>query len=81
VPKDTACVARADFPPGNLYMQMREGLDVLDEDARFAALVRQWGQPAEVPWRLARLAGMLCNVWKGDPPVRRSSGCSTVLPG
>ncbi len=53
VPEETARVARAAFPQGNLYMRMRDEIGVMYEDGAFAALFSQRGQPAEAPWRLA----------------------------
>ncbi|MDQ6694228.1 MAG: IS1182 family transposase, partial [Chloroflexota bacterium] len=53
VPEDTARVARAAFPKGNLYMKIRDELGTIYEDQQFAALFPTRGQPAEAPWRLA----------------------------
>src|SRR5215813_1908716 len=53
VPEETARVARAAFPQGNLYMRMRDEIGVMYEDEAFAALFSHCGQPAEAPWRLA----------------------------
>jgi transposase len=53
VPADTARVAHAAFPKGNVYMRMRDELGRLYEDEAFATLFPQRGQPAEAPWRLA----------------------------
>jgi transposase len=52
-PEETAWVARAAFPQGNLYMRMRDEIRGMYEDEAFAALFPQRGQPAEAPWRLA----------------------------
>ncbi len=38
VPKETARIAHAAFPKGNLYLQLRDEIGVLFEDADFAAL-------------------------------------------
>ena len=38
VPQDTARVARAAFPKGNLYMQMREVLGTIYDDEDFSDL-------------------------------------------
>jgi transposase len=38
VPKETARIARAVFPKGNLYLSMRDELGTLFADADFAAL-------------------------------------------
>src|SRR5262245_17557671 len=53
VPEETARVARAAFPRGNVYMRLRDELGTLYEDAAFAALFPRRGRPAEAPWRLA----------------------------
>jgi transposase len=53
VPEETARVARAAFPQGNLYMRIRDEIGVIYKDEEFAALFSQRGQPAEAPWRLA----------------------------
>src|SRR5918998_2676788 len=53
IPEETARVARAAFPNGNLYMRMREALDAIYADEDFADLFPTRGQPAEAPWRLA----------------------------
>src|SRR5688500_3552237 len=56
VPELTAYVARAAFPDGNPYMAVRDNLGTLYDDARFATLFPDRGQPAETPWRLALVA-------------------------
>ena len=53
VPELTAQVARAAFPNGNRYMQMRDTLGTIYADVQFADLYPTVGQPAEAPWRLA----------------------------
>ena len=53
VPADTARVARAAFPGGNLHMRMRDELDTIFDDEAFAPLFPTRGRPAEAPWRLA----------------------------
>ena len=58
VPKETARVARAAFPKGNLYLKMRDELGVLYSDADFAALFPKRGQPVFSPWRLALITVM-----------------------
>lgn len=57
VPEETARVARAAFPKGNVYLRLREELGCLYEDATFAPLFARRGQPAETPWRLALVLG------------------------
>src|SRR5438874_13623090 len=53
VPEETARVARAAFPKGNLYLRIRDELGTLYEDPCFATLFPNVGQPALAPWRLA----------------------------
>jgi transposase len=53
VPVETARVARAAFPGGNLYVQMRDELDAIFDDAQFSSLFPVRGRPAEAPSRLA----------------------------
>src|SRR5258708_37020427 len=56
IPEETAYVARAVLPQGNVWMQMRDELGTLYEDQDFADLFPSRGQPAEAPWRLALAA-------------------------
>lgn len=58
VPPETARVAQAAFPRGNVYMSMRDELGVLYQDPQFADLFPPQGQPAEAPWRLALVTVM-----------------------
>jgi transposase len=60
VPQETARVARAAYPKGNVYMQMREVLGSIYADEDFAALFPKEGQPAEAPWRLALITVLQC---------------------
>ena len=53
IPEETARVALAAYPKGNLYMNMRDGLGPIYQNETFAHLVPQNGRPAEAPWRLA----------------------------
>lgn len=53
VPKETAELARAIFPEGNLVMNMYDELGVIFEDKDFADLYPIDGQPALSPVRLA----------------------------
>ncbi len=53
VPDETARVAHAIFPKGNVYMHMRDELGSIYQDQDFADLFPQRGQAAEAPWRLA----------------------------
>jgi len=53
VPEDTARVARAAFPKGNVYLRMHDELGRLYADRDFAALFPVRGQPALAPAQLA----------------------------
>lgn len=53
VPTETARVARAAFPKGNVYMRMHDELGMFYEDHQFGPLFSTRGQPAEAPARLA----------------------------
>src|SRR5215210_2343826 len=58
VPEETARVARAAFPKGNVYMRMYDELGMLYANHQFAALFPTRGQPAEAPARLALILVM-----------------------
>src|SRR3989440_2876837 len=58
VPEETARVARAANPKGNVYLRMRDELGSIYEDQMFTALFPRRGQPAEAPWRLALVTVM-----------------------
>jgi transposase len=53
VPEEIARVARAVFPRGNVFMQLRDTLGTIYTDEDFADLFPAHGQPALAPWRLA----------------------------
>jgi transposase len=53
VPAETARVAHAVFPHGNVFMQVRDTLGTIYTDEAFADLFPTHGQPALAPWRLA----------------------------
>jgi transposase len=58
VPDETARVARAAFPKGNLYMEMQAELGMIYTNPQFASLFSSTGQPAEDPARLALILVM-----------------------
>jgi transposase len=59
VPNDTARVARASFPRGNVYLKMRDELGIRYRDSDFADLfVSPQGRPAESPGMLALITVM-----------------------
>src|SRR5258708_614033 len=53
VPEETAQVARAIYPEGNLAMAIRDQLYCVYDDQTFSRLYPDRGQPAESAWRLA----------------------------
>ena len=50
---ETARVARAAFPKGNLYVRITDAVGQIYTDATFVSLFPTRGQPAVAPWRLA----------------------------
>lgn len=58
VPAETARIARAAYPKGNVYMHMRSVLGSIYADEDFADLFPKDGRPAEAPWRLALVTVM-----------------------
>jgi transposase len=58
VPEETARVARAALPKGNVYLQMRDVLGGIYADAQFADLFATRGRPVVPPWRLALVTVM-----------------------
>lgn len=53
VPPQTYQVAQAAFPHGNRYMQLRDTIGTIYNDALFADLFPSRGQSAQAPWQLA----------------------------
>jgi transposase len=49
IPSETVLVAKAAFPNGNVYMQMRDELGNIYDDALFASVYAEVGQPAAPP--------------------------------
>jgi transposase len=58
VPEETARVAQAANPKGNVYMHLRDELGSINEDQMLVVLFPRRGQPAEAPWRLALVTVM-----------------------
>ena len=58
IPEETARIARAAYPKGNVFMRMRDELGAIYQDEAFAHLFSYTGQPAEAPWRLALVTVM-----------------------
>ena len=66
IPEETIRVARAAFPQGNVFRQMRDALGPLYTNAQFASLFSHTGQPAEDPARLALILVMQCAAGLSD---------------
>ena len=58
IPEETARLARAAFPQGNLYIRIRDELGALYTDEQFVPLFPEHGQPAESPGQLALILVM-----------------------
>ncbi|MBD2731848.1 transposase [Nostoc sp. FACHB-892] len=58
IPLETVQVARAAFPKGNIYLQIRDTLGCIYEDETFVELFSPRRQPAESPWGLALICVM-----------------------
>jgi transposase len=67
VPTETARVAHAAFPAGNVYMRMRDELGTLFYDELFSAVYSSEGQPALHPWQLALVSVMQCDAVCREP--------------
>jgi len=52
IPEETVRIARAAYPKGNVYMQIRDEVGTIYRDEAFTHLFPNCGQPAEAPWRL-----------------------------
>src|SRR3954462_6391651 len=83
VPDDTARIARAAFPRGNPYVLLRNRLGPVFDDAGFADLYPQRGQPAYTPWRLAPVTVLQCRAGLTDrqaaEAVRARIDCKYLL--
>src|SRR5687767_1369882 len=53
IPDEIVRIARAAFPKGTLCIRLRDELGPIFQDAMFASLYSNTGQPALSPWRLA----------------------------
>lgn len=58
IPADTARAAKAAFPKGNPYIQLRDELGPVYVDTDFADLYPNRGQPALQPGRLALVVAL-----------------------
>ena len=67
ITEETVRVARAAYPKGNVYLQVRDELGTIYSDQSFAELFPKCGQPAEAPWRLLLVSlmqfaeGLICS--------------------
>ncbi len=83
VPEETARIACAAYPKGNVYMHMRDELGTIYEDESFAHLFPNNGQPAEAPWRLALVTSMQfarSDCQTGKPPMRSAGALIGNMP-
>lgn len=78
VPAETARVARAAYPKGNIYLHLRDVLGRIYHDEDFVALFPKEGQPAQTPWRLALVTVMQC---AGEPFRSSRRRCRTRATG
>jgi transposase len=60
VPAETARGAKAAFPQGNVYRQMRDAFGTFSTDEAFAPLFSRRGQPGASPACLALVTVMQC---------------------
>jgi transposase len=58
IPQETARVAHAAYPKGNVFMRMRDELGSIYQDEAVAHVFSHTGQPAEATWRLALVTVM-----------------------
>ncbi len=58
IPTQTARVAKAEFPKGNVYLKMRDEFELFYQDEQFAQRFPNNGQPGLAPWRLALITLM-----------------------
>ena len=58
IPEETAEIAQAAFPKGNVYMTMRDEVGIVYEDSEFADLFAHDGQPGIPPGMLALVTVM-----------------------
>src|SRR5262249_2057339 len=79
VPEETARVAHAAFPSGNMYMQLQDILGVIYRDEQFADLFARRGRPVIPPWRLALVTVMQFAPRAPGPPSRRRGARSHRL--
>src|SRR5215212_8180574 len=67
IPEQTAQIAQAAFPKGNLYLRMRDALGPIYSNPDFTHLFPKEGQPAEAPAQLALVTIMQFAEGLSDP--------------
>src|SRR5437763_2984992 len=82
IPEETARIAHAAYPKGNVFMRMRDELGTIYQDEAFAHLFSPTGQPADAPWRLALVPVM--QFARSDfpivrPPMRYAVGSTSSM--
>lgn len=58
IPEQTKLIAKAAFPKGNLYINMRDTFGTFYKDELFADLFSKEGATAQAPWQLALICVM-----------------------
>jgi len=77
VPEETARIARAAYPRGNVYLQLRDELGTVYQDQAFAHLFSACGKPALARFPFAScLPAPICRGTRllGKPPMRFEGG-------
>ena len=73
IPEETALVAHAAFPNGNVYLWIRDELGQIYQDKDFADLYDERGQPGWSAWRLASCVHIAVYGRLNRPPGSRCS--------
>jgi hypothetical protein len=80
IPEETARVARAAYPKGNLSMKMRDALGTIYQDESFAHLFPTNGRPMDAlsrllgGWRSSQLCSLSRDCPIDKPPTRFEGG-------
>src|SRR5215472_5761453 len=79
IPEETARVAHAAYPKGNVFMRMRDELGTMYQDEDFAHLFSHTGQPAEARLSLGSSHGhAVCGGAFRSPGCRCSAGADRL---
>ena len=70
VPNETARVARAAFPKGNIWLSLRDELGTIYCDGMFADLYPRRGQPAYFGGIRPLISGESAPLFRSKPPCR-----------